>query len=80
MQGAEFGRTKRGWLGHEIFSKQIGVLDHCALKRLENDAAFFQLLGDNVAVDEFIAGENQARGDFIECARLFENRSALIVM
>src|SRR5436309_2741832 len=45
MQGAEFGRTKRGWLGHEIFSKQIGLLDHCALRRLENDAGFFQLLG-----------------------------------
>ena len=53
-----------------MFSEKIGVLDHGALERLENDAALFQVFGNDVALDELIVRENQARGDFIEAARV----------
>ena len=73
------GRAEDGWLGHEMFSKQFAVLDDGALKRLENDAALFQLIGNNIAFDELVTGENQTRRDFIEPARLLENRVTLLV-
>jgi len=60
-----------------MFSKQFAVLDDGALKRLENDAALFQLIGNNIAFDELVTGENQTRRDFIEPARLLENRVTL---
>src|SRR6266699_3078589 len=79
MQCGELGRAEDGWLRHEMFSKQFAMLDDGALKRLENDAALFQLIGNNVAFDELVTGENQARCDFIEPARLLENRVPLLV-
>src|SRR6266446_5549647 len=62
-----------------MFSKQFAVLDHGALKRLENDATLFQLIRNNIAFDELVAGENQTRRDFVEPARLLENRVPLLV-
>ena len=56
-----------------MFSEQIGVLDHGALERLEDNAASFQLFGNDVAFDQLIVGEDQASGDFIEPARILQN-------
>ena len=41
-----------------MFPEKIGVFDHGALERLKDDAALLQLLGNNIAFDELIAGEN----------------------
>src|SRR5207244_10520902 len=79
MQCGELCRAEDGRLRHEMFSKQFAVLDHGALKRLENDATLFQLIGNNIAFDELVASENQTRRDFIEPARLLENRVTLLV-
>src|SRR6266705_3379154 len=79
MQCGELGRAEDGRLRHEMFSKQFAVLNDGALKRLEDDATLFQLIGNNTAFDELIAGENQARRDFVEPARLLENRVTLLV-
>jgi hypothetical protein len=49
-----------------MFSKQFAVLDEGALKRLENDATLFQLIGNNIAFDELVASENQTGRDFVE--------------
>src|SRR5437667_8244577 len=62
-----------------MFSKQFALLNHGALKRLENDAALFQLIGNNIAFDELVASENQTGSDFLEPARLLENRVPLLV-
>src|SRR5437867_2214510 len=62
-----------------MFSEKIGVFDHGALERLKDNAALLQLLGNDIPFDELIAGENQSRRDFIESARLLENRVANIV-
>jgi len=62
-----------------MFSEQFAVLDHSALKRLENDATLFQLIGNNIAFDELVASENQTRRDFVEPARLLENRVTFLV-
>src|SRR5947209_8583043 len=40
VQGGELSRAEDCRLRHKIFPEQIGVLDHGALERLENDAAF----------------------------------------
>jgi len=55
------------------------VLDHGALERLKNDAALSQLIGDYIAMNQLIAGKDQASGDFIECARLIENLGTVVV-
>ena len=46
MQRGELGRTEPGRLRHEMFSEQLGVLDHGALERLKDHAALFQLIGN----------------------------------
>src|SRR6266478_2303331 len=79
MQRRKFRRAKNRGLRHKMFSKQFGMLDHGALKRLENDATLFQLIGNDIAFDELVASENQTRRNFIEPARLLENRVALLV-
>src|SRR5207248_9549600 len=79
MQCGELGRAEDGRLRHEMFSKQFAVLDDGALKRLENNATLFQLIGNNIAFDELVAREMQARCDFVEPARLLENRLPLLV-
>src|SRR5436309_11309435 len=79
MQCGELGRAEDSRLRHEMFSKQFAVLDDGALKRLENDATLFQLIGNNIALDELVTGENQTRRDFIEHARLLENRVTLLI-
>src|SRR5207245_3737784 len=78
MQGGKFARAKNRGLRHEMFSKQFAVLDHGALKRLENDATLFQLIGNDIAFDELVARKNQTRRNFVEPARLLENRIALL--
>ena len=79
VQRGELGRAEDGRLRHEMFPEKIGVLDHGALERLKDDAALLQLFGNDVAFDELIAGEDQTRGDFIEPARLLEDRVAIFV-
>jgi len=79
MQCGELGRAEDGRLRHEMFSKQFAVLDDGALKRLEDDATLFQLIGNDIAFDELVAGENQTRRDVVEPARLLENRFAVFV-
>src|SRR5205814_2388138 len=79
MQCGELGRAEDSRLRHEMFSKQFAVLDDGALKRLENDATLFQLIGNNIAFDELVASENQTRRDFVETARLLENRVSLLI-
>src|SRR4051794_26109500 len=44
MQGGKFSRPERGRVSHEIFTKQLGVLDHGALERLKNDATRAQFV------------------------------------
>ena len=79
VQRSKLGGAERGRLRHEMFSEKIGVLDHGALERLEDDAALLQLFGNDIALDELIAGEDQTRRDFIESARLLEDRVAIFV-
>src|SRR5947207_12482632 len=79
MQGGKFARAEDSRLRHEMFSKQFAVLDHGTLKRLENDATLFQLIGNNIAFDKLVASENQTRRDFVESARLLENRVPLLI-
>src|SRR5207244_13552873 len=64
---------------HEMFSRQFAVLDNGALKRLENDATLFQLIGNNIAFDELVASEDQTRRDFVGAARSLENRVPLLL-
>ena len=88
MQRGELGRAEDGRLRHEMFPEKIGVLDHGALERLENDAALLQLLGNDVALingrsrksRSIVDRRKTTRGrDFIEPARLLENRFAIFV-
>ena len=51
VQRGELGRAKLRSVRHEMFPEQIGVLNHGALERLKNDAALFQLLRNDVALD-----------------------------
>src|SRR5712692_4595432 len=76
VQRSELGRAKNSRLGHEMFPEKIDMFDHGALERLKDDAALLQLIGNDIALDELIARENQSRCDFIESARLLENRVA----
>jgi len=55
------------------------MFDHGPLKRLEDNAAFLELLGNDIAMNELISGEDQTRGNLIEAARLIKDRSTLIV-
>ena len=69
MQRGELGRAERGRLRHEMFSEKIGVLDHGALERLENHAAFLRSVsGSDVALEQLVVGENQPAGDLLESA------------
>src|SRR5712692_5648496 len=79
VQRGEPGRAKNSGLRHEMFPEEIGMFDHRALERLKDDAALLQLLRNDVAFDQLITGENQSRRDFIESARLLENRVANII-
>src|SRR5712691_3832444 len=79
MQRSEPGRAKNRRLRHEMFPEKIDMFDHGALERLKDDAALLQLLGNDVAFNQSIAGENQTRRDFIESARLLEDRVANII-
>ncbi|SRR6266849_4062241 len=79
VQRGKLGRAKNGRLRHEMFPEEIGMFDHGALERLKDNAALLQLLRNDVAFDQLIAGENQSRRDFIESARLLENRVANII-
>src|SRR5438105_1326630 len=68
MQRGEFCSTEHGRLRHEMFPKQIGMLEYCTLQRLKDDSAFLQLLGDDVALKQLITGENNARRHVLEAA------------
>src|SRR5947207_971053 len=70
VQGGELGRAQDRRLRHEMFSEQIGVLDHGAFERLKNHAAFLQVVRDDIALDQLIAGKNQARSESVQAARV----------
>ena len=61
-----------------MFPEQVGVLDHGALERLKDYTALFQLIGNDVALDQLIVRKDHARRDFIESARLLQNSCAIV--
>src|SRR5437667_7515767 len=79
MQRGELGRTEPGRLRHEMFSEQLGMLDHGALKRLKYHAALFQLIRNHVALNELVAGENHAPSDLIKPTRLLQNHGTFVI-
>src|SRR4029453_5370376 len=79
MQSSELGRPKLCWLRHEMFAEQVGVLNHCPLERLENDAALFQLIGNHIALKELVTSEDHAPGYRFEAPRLLQNDCALFL-
>ena len=79
VQRRELGRPKFCWLRHEMFAEQVRVLNHCPLKRLENDAALFQLIRNHGALDQLVTGENHAPSYLFESSRLLENSGALFL-
>src|SRR6266446_5237372 len=79
MQRGKFRRTERRFGRHEIFSEKIWMLDHRPFERLKNHATLFQVFGNDIALDQLIAGENHARGELIEAARILLNIRAIIV-
>src|SRR6266566_704285 len=79
VQRRELGRAQDHRLRHEMFSEEIGVLYHGAFEWLENDAAFLQVVGDDIALDQLIAGKNQARREFVQPARVFQNIGTIII-
>ena len=40
---------------------------------------FLSSIGNDVALDQLIASENHARGEFIQAARIFQNVGAIVV-
>src|SRR5215472_3509546 len=54
MKSSEFRGAQRRFSRHEILPEQVGMLNHRALKRLENHAALLQVLGNNVALDQLV--------------------------
>ena len=62
-----------------MFPEKIGMFDHGPLKRLEDYAPFLELLGNDIAMNELISGEDQTRGNLIEAARLIKDRSTFII-
>ena len=42
-----------------------------ALERLKNDAAFFQVFGNDIALDQFVVRENHATSELVEAAGIF---------
>src|SRR2546422_6891019 len=44
---------------------------------LFRSAALFQLIGNYIPFDEFVAGEDHTAGHFIQAARSLQNRGAL---
>src|SRR5438552_4657190 len=79
MERGELGRAENRRLRHKMFPEKIGMFDHGPLKRLEDYAAFLELLGNDVAMNELISGEDQTRGNLIEAARLIKDRSTFII-
>ena len=79
VQRRELGRAKDRRLRHEMSSEQIGVLDHGAFERLKNHAAFLQVVGDDIALDQLIAGKNQARRELVQAARILQNIGTIII-
>src|SRR3954454_11902142 len=79
MQGGKFGRPERGRLSHEIFTKQLGVLDHGALERLKNDATRAQFVGKSIVLEEFIIGEDDASRNRFQGLRPAQNFRALAI-
>jgi len=78
MQRSEFRGAKLRFGRHEIFFEKVRVLNHCALKRLENHTAFLQLFGDDIALDQLIVREDHACGILIEAARVFQHIFAVV--
>src|SRR5262249_4261601 len=79
MQCCELGGPKLCGLRHEMFAEQIGVLNHCSLQRLENNSALFQLIRNDVALNQLVTGENHASRYLFEPARLLENNCVLLL-
>ena len=78
MQRSEFRGAKLRFGRHEIFLEEVRVLNHRALKRLENHAAFLQVFGDDIALDQLIVREDHACSVLIEAARVFQNIFAVV--
>ena len=64
---------------HEIFPEEIGVLDHGALERLKNYAAFFQVFRNDVALDQLVVREDHPTRVLLEAARIFQNIFAVVL-
>src|SRR6267143_222067 len=79
MKRRELGRAQRSFSRHEIFSEEIGVFYHRALERLKNDAAFLQVVGNDIAFDQLVTGENHAPRKLIEASRILPNIRAITV-
>ena len=63
-----------------MFPEQIGVLNHGALERLENDAALFQLIRNDVALDKLVTREDHPTSVPLRVrANMLENSCALIL-
>src|ERR1051326_48275 len=73
MQRSELRRAKLSFGGHEIFSEEIGVLDHRALERLKNHTTLFEIFGNNRPLDQLIVRKNHPARELIEPARILQN-------
>src|SRR4051794_578005 len=62
-----------------MFSEEIGVLDHGAFQRLEDHAALFQVVRNNVALDKLIVGKDHSGRAFAQAARIFQYVVAIIL-
>ena len=70
VQRGELGRTESRFSGHELFPEQIGVLHHCALEWLKDHTTFFQIFGNDIALDQLIVRENQPSRVIVEPTRI----------
>jgi hypothetical protein len=49
------------------------MFDDRPLERLENDAAFFQVFRNDIALDQLVVRENHASSEPVYAARIFQN-------
>ena len=75
---ANFAEPSCRFGGHEIFPEDIGVLDYGALERLKNYAALFQVIRNDVALDELIVRENHSTRVLVETTGILQNIVAVV--
>src|SRR5437773_8110717 len=78
VQRGELSRTESRFSGHEIFPEQIGALHHCALERLKNHTASFEIFRNDLALDQLIVRENHSRRGMVEPAGILQNIFAVV--